>query len=146
MEQKLSELNLQAIYQAYENANPAGEEWVGRWGIFKNNQLQYIIGNWTYGRKNEATLRRNEFIGKVYLARPPGEHYTSGLLPVGFTIPWAPGSTTQFPEPATGAEHSYELDIRRDEPDLFERLKNLYQVREITAADLPNIIQRLGGG
>ena len=119
---------------------------VGFWGIFRNEQLVPINGNWFYNRRVKATIARNGFIGTL-IPVTQGEGYNL----IGFNIVDYPDGSSPPDITCSSGENlvtggrynSYAYDIRENSPELFKRLSNLFYVRQIRDTDITPEVLRL---
>ena len=142
MTTKLNQIDADNIYRAFQEWDIPGDTWVGKWAIFKNDQIQYIHYRYTYNTRGPCTNNRNSFIQRINGVRDSGGFWNGPI--VSFKPNWASEQPPiPFTEPITHLAHTN--SIRDEEPELFARLQQLYVVRQITQQDIPAIAVRLGG-
>lgn len=137
---KLSNIDQDSIYRAFEQLQVPTNNLIGQWAIFRNNRIIVLNGEISYPRRNEATLYRNQLISQIYTwDRNNEDIYTLrvGVIP-NTVIVTLRNPITKY------IGHQY--FIRGECPELFERLTNLFIVRQITLEDLSGIVNVMSGG
>ncbi len=170
--EKFDHADVEIIYNAFVEHNPVVPGWVGKWAVFKNNQIFQIPGrDLHHTTRGPVTVNRNDFIKYIYAVKnvgpgptyPNNTNYDSPAMQAyyqqsqayrlmeqaaplaGFKIS---NSSLEEPTNLTRPYYGYPgyaAHIKDNEPELFERLKALFVVRQITQNDMPGILTILSG-
>lgn len=134
-----NELDIDNLVQAFAAYNFVPPSIVGNFGVFRNNRLVSIRGHNWFRSRSAAVNSLNRFISENIRRANIGTYGN----PTPVTAYQVFNLTVQLYEEVPPSE-GYFYNLRNSNPELYDRIFNLFEIRQIAQEDVAHLAIPVG--